>query len=69
MMLSSVWKMYFAVCARIAARPFYEDEYRKVDGEWKIRSTGYKRLFEEMQPRADVKGLRLTASWWGQVGR
>ena len=53
----------------IRGAAFYEDEYRKVDGEWKIRRTGYKRLFEELQPRADVKGLRLTASWWGQARR
>ena len=30
----------------------YEDEYRKEGGEWKIARTGYKRLYEEMQPMA-----------------
>ena len=44
---------------------FYTDEYVKQDGEWKIRSTGYKRTFEEVFTRGDVPSLRLTASWWG----
>jgi hypothetical protein len=46
---------------------FYEDEYRKVDGRWKISKTGYKRTYEEMQSR-DVPGLELTASWWSTGG-
>ena len=46
---------------------FYEDEYRKVDDEWKISRTGYKRTYEEIQPR-DLPGLRLTASWWSTGG-
>ncbi len=48
---------------------FYDDEYRKVDGVWKISSTGYKRMYEEIQPRSNVVGLKLTASWWGTGGR
>jgi hypothetical protein len=47
---------------------FYEDEYRKVDGAWRISVTGYKRTYEEIQSRADVPGLRLTASWWTTGG-
>ena len=31
---------------------FYHDEYVKVDGEWKIRSTGYERLYEEIDTSA-----------------
>ena len=27
---------------------FYEDEYVKRAGAWKIRKTGYKRVFEEL---------------------
>ena len=27
---------------------FYFDEYRKVDGEWRIAQTGYKRIYEEL---------------------
>jgi hypothetical protein len=48
---------------------FYTDEYRKVDGEWKISHTGYKRTYEEIQPRGNVEGLKLTASWWTTGGR
>jgi hypothetical protein len=46
---------------------FYEDEYVKVDGHWLIRSTGYKRTYEEIEPRTE--GVTLTASWWGTGGR
>jgi hypothetical protein len=38
---------------------FYQDEYVKVDGAWKIRHTGYERTFEEMAPRKE-QGWRLT---------
>ena len=48
--------------------PYGTDEYRKVDGRWKIARTGYKRTYEEVQARADVAGLRLTASWWSTDG-
>jgi hypothetical protein len=44
---------------------FYEDQYRKIDGEWKILHTGYRRIYEESEPRSKVPGLRLTASRWG----
>lgn len=30
---------------------FYEDEYAKIDGRWRIKATGYHRTFEEIQPR------------------
>jgi hypothetical protein len=52
----------------IRGAAFYEDRYEKVDGEWKIAATGYKRSYEEMQSRADIPGLRLTASWWATGG-
>ena len=48
---------------------FYEDEYVKVAGNWKIKRTGYRRVFEEIQPRGNVEGLKLTASWWATDGR
>jgi hypothetical protein len=57
----------WAITIRGAA--FYEDEYVKQDGRWRIRRTGYKRTYEEIQSRKDVPGLRLTASWWGTGGR
>lgn len=53
----------------IRGAAFYSDEYVKVAGEWRIRHTGYKRTYEELQPRADVPGLKLTASWWATDGR
>lgn len=56
----------FNVTIRGAA--FYEDEYVKGDdGAWRIRHTGYKRSYEEIEPRAET--TRLTASWWGTDGR
>ena len=53
----------------IRGASFYEDEYAKVGGNWKIRRTGYRRVFEEIQPRGNVEGLRLTASWWATDGK
>lgn len=43
----------------------YEDEYVKIDGEWKIRNTGYHRTFEETRPRG--AGIR-THDRWGISG-
>jgi len=37
---------------------FYRDEYLKVDGRWKLRSTGYRRTWEEVIERRGVKSLR-----------
>ncbi|MBW2144544.1 MAG: nuclear transport factor 2 family protein, partial [Deltaproteobacteria bacterium] len=31
----------------------YHDEYEKVDGEWKIKLTGYDRTYEEIEERSD----------------
>jgi len=53
----------------IRGAAFYTDEYVKQDGVWRISKTGYKRTYEEIQPRAEVPGLRLTASWWATDGR
>jgi hypothetical protein len=55
----------FALTVRGAA--YYTDEYVKVDGEWRIRHTGYKRVFEELAPRPE--GVQLTASYWDTDGR
>jgi hypothetical protein len=46
---------------------FYDDRYAKVEGEWRIAHTGYRRVFEEIEPRGPE--LKLTASWWGTDGR
>ena len=57
--------MQFGVDIRGGA--FYEDEYVKVGGEWKIKSTGYKRTYEEMEPRSSA--ITLTASLWSHVAK
>ena len=38
---------------------FYHDEYEKVEGQWKIKSTGYERVFEETWKRSDIPSLTL----------
>ncbi len=53
----------------IRGAAFYHDEYVKVGGAWKIRFTGYKRTYEEVESRRDRPGLRLTASWFETDGR
>jgi len=41
---------------------FYHDEYVKANGEWKIKHTGYERIFEEIWDRGETKSLKITAS-------
>lgn len=48
----------------IRGAAFYHDEYVKVGGQWKIKSTGYQRLFEERFSRVDTPSWRLTANRW-----
>jgi hypothetical protein len=48
---------------------FYEDRYRKVDGEWRIEHTGYRRSFEYLLPTTGLEGFSVTASWWATDGR
>ena len=48
---------------------FYEDDYVKVDGAWKIARTTYKRVFEEISSRAGRPGLQVTGSYWETGGR
>jgi hypothetical protein len=50
----------------IRGASIYADEYVRVDAEWKIKHTGYKRLWEEIGPRGD---FRTTAAWFGTDGR
>ncbi len=40
---------------------YYEDKMVRVDGEWRIAHTGYRRLYEEMAPRKDEN---ITDHWW-----
>jgi hypothetical protein len=53
----------------IRGAAFYEDDYVKRDGEWKILRTAYRRVMEELSPRGSRVGLQLTASYWGTGGR
>src|SRR5574337_1697535 len=39
---------------------FYHDEYVKVNGQWKIKLTGYQRVYEEIEKRAAAPTLQLT---------
>jgi len=48
---------------------FYDDRYVKVDGSWLIRSTGYRRTYEEIWPRTSIAGLKITADHWATDGR
>ena len=50
----------------IRGAAFYRDEYVKLDGEWKIRSTGYERTYEETFSRADIPSLAITANCWNR---
>jgi hypothetical protein len=53
----------------IRGAAFYEDRYVKRQDGWRILHTGYRRTYEEIQPRKEVPGLRLTAHWWKTEGR
>ena len=44
----------------IRGAAFYEDQYVKIGGEWKIAKTGYRRIFEEMQSRTETPSLVIT---------
>ena len=48
----------------IRGTAFYRDEYAKVAGQWKIRHTGYQRIYEEMFSRSDTPSWQLTANRW-----
>jgi len=49
----------------------YEDRYVKQDGTWRIAHTGYRRMYEELEPRKapDDGGPTMTAHWWDTDGR
>ena len=50
----------------IRGAAFYRDEYVKLGAEWKIKHTGYNRLYEEMQSRAETPSLQLTSNPWAK---
>ncbi len=39
---------------------YYNDEYIKINGEWKVKSTGYTRVFEETWDRNDTPSATVT---------
>ncbi len=43
----------------IQCAAFYHDEYVKVDGRWKIKSTGYDLVYREMWDRNETKSLKI----------
>lgn len=47
----------------IRGAAFYVDEYVKQDGTWRIRHTGYRRTYEEMESRKDNPRLQMTQRW------
>ena len=47
---------------------FYRDEYVKTDGKWRIKSTGYDRLFEEFWDRGDSPSSKLTQNMFASSG-
>ena len=62
-MARGIWAMRDYVIDKVlniavSGAAFYDDQYVKVGGQWKIKSTGYTRIFEEIGSRA---GLTLTA--------
>jgi len=64
-LMDLVLQLEFGVDIRGAA--FYEDTYVKVEGQWRIKSTGYKRTYEELQPRSSE--ITLTAHLFDTGGR
>ena len=41
---------------------FYSDQYVKIDGQWKIKSTGYERTYEEIEQRSP--NVKITRSMY-----
>ncbi len=53
---------------QISGAAFYHDRYRKTDGVWLFEHTGYERVFEQIESRAERPTLKLTASMWSTGG-
>lgn len=61
---TGIWAMYHFFLDKSAERQeemfaYYEDVYRKVDGQWKIASTGYRRVMEQGYSRRDIPSMEL----------
>jgi hypothetical protein len=57
---TGVWYLEDRVMAldfdlEIGGTAFYSDEYTKVEGEWRISHTGYKRVFEERRVHSTLE--------------
>ena len=52
-------------CLRGAA--IYRDDYVKTGDAWLLRSTGYRRIYEETESRTDTPSLRITANTWARA--
>ena len=50
----------------IRGASIYADSYVRTADGWKIKHTGYKRMWEEIGPRGEFK---TTAAWFGTDGR
>jgi hypothetical protein len=66
---SGIWKLEDNVIVgdhdiNIYGAAFYYDDYVKTDAGWRIKSTGYRRIYEEMYPRSGITGLNLVADWF-----
>jgi hypothetical protein len=64
---TGVWALWDTVIdlqhqLTIRGAAFYRDEYVKQNGQWRFRSTGYQRTYEEMEPRPADGPIRLTAN-------
>ena len=71
---TGVWAMEDVVIMteldiNVQGAAFYTDRYVKRDGGWLIAHTGYRRSYEELVPRASIKGIKVTADWWLTNGR
>ncbi len=40
---------------------FYQDEFAKIEGKWKIQHIGYTQIFQESWDRNGIQGLSLSA--------
>jgi len=47
---------------------FYRDEYLREDGTWRLRTTGYRRTWEEVADRSDLPSLKITRTMFGSSG-
>jgi len=68
---TGVWALWDTVIdlehqLTIRGAAFYRDEYVKQNGQWRFRTTGYQRTYEEMVPRPTDGPARLTANRFAQ---